>query len=81
MPRGGYACLCIEMKTEKGRLSPEQKAWQQLAEEAGNRYVVCRSFEQFQEIVNGYLRRGVITSDEINQQCNTFKTTTTPWQR
>ena len=57
VPRGDYACLCVEMKTDKGRQSPEQKAWQQLAEKAGNQYVVCRSFEDFQKTINEYLKQ------------------------
>lgn len=57
VPRGKYACLCVEMKTEKGKQSPEQKAWQKYAEEAGNRYAVCRSFEDFQKTINEYLNQ------------------------
>lgn len=56
VPRGAYASLCIEMKTETGRQSPAQKAWQHAAQEAGNQYVVVRSFEDFQEHVRAYLK-------------------------
>lgn len=56
VPRGAYASLCIEMKTETGRQSPAQKAWQHTAQEAGNLYVVVRSFEDFQEHVRAYLK-------------------------
>jgi len=57
-PSGGYASLCIEMKTtEKGSEQREsQKAWQQAAEEAGNKYVVCRTLEGFISVVNDYLK-------------------------
>ena len=55
-PRGGFASLCIEMKKDaKARQSEAQKAWQKAAESFGNRYVVCRSFEQFQETVRDYM--------------------------
>ena len=56
-PRGGYGCLCIEMKTRiKGSgQSDRQKEWQAATEEAGNRYVVARSLEVFQAIVNEYM--------------------------
>ncbi len=54
--RGAFGSLCIEMKDAKGRQSEAQKAWQQTAESFGNKYVVCRSFEQFQEAVRDYMK-------------------------
>jgi len=54
-PRHGFGALCLECKTENGRQSPEQKEWQKQAENAGNKYVVFRSVEEFIEIVNDYL--------------------------
>ena len=48
--------LCIEMKTAKGRQSPEQKAWQLKVEKYGYKYAVCRSLDEFMAVVNGYLR-------------------------
>ena len=53
--RGGYGSLCIEMKTRTGRQSPEQKEWQKAAEAGGNRYVVCRSFDDFKPAIDGYM--------------------------
>lgn len=53
--RGGYGALCIEMKAERGVQSPAQKEWQRQAEMGGNLYVVCRSIEEFQKVVNEYL--------------------------
>lgn len=53
--RHGYHGLLIEMKTEKGRQSQQQRHWQKLAEKQGYRYVVIRSIEEFIEEVNGYL--------------------------
>lgn len=47
--------LCIEMKTAKGRQSPEQKAWQAIVEAEGYRYAVCRSFDDFTRTINEYL--------------------------
>lgn len=49
--------LCIEMKTAKGRQSPEQKAWQAIVEAEGYRYAVCRSFDDFTRTINEYLRK------------------------
>ena len=45
------------MKTEKGRQSPEQKAWQKKAEAHGYKYVVIRSLDDFIETVNAYLHQ------------------------
>lgn len=56
VPKKGYASLCIEMKTPKGKQSDEQKVWQHDAERANNKYVVCRSLEEFMNEVNSYLK-------------------------
>lgn len=57
IPKKGYASLCIEMKYGKNGQSDSQKEWQRLAEAAGNKYVVCRSLEEFMREVNLYLRK------------------------
>lgn len=57
-PSGGYASLCIEFKTEDGRQQPTQKEWQTAVEEAGNKYVVVRSFDGFKEEVETYFSEG-----------------------
>lgn len=49
--------LCIEMKTAKGRQSPEQKAWEKKVEEFGYKYAVCHSLDEFMAVVNGYLQQ------------------------
>lgn len=55
--RGGWGALCIEMKTgsKSSRQRPSQKAWQEVAERAGNRYVVIRSLEAFMAVVREYM--------------------------
>ena len=53
----GYHGLAIEMKTEKGRQSPEQKQWQKKVERQGYRYTVIRSLDDFIETVNAYLHQ------------------------
>ncbi|MBQ3812871.1 MAG: VRR-NUC domain-containing protein [Bacteroidales bacterium] len=72
--RGGWGCLCIEMKTKKkwSRQRDSQKAWQEATERAGNRYVVCRTLEEFQTVVADYMglpagsaRRVVVRGDEM----------------
>lgn len=55
IPKKGYASLCIEMKTPKGVQSEFQRTWQREAEKYRNRYVVCRSLEEFIKEVNDYL--------------------------
>jgi len=54
-PSGGFHSLCVEFKTEKGRQQPSQKEWQGLAEKAGNKYIVCRSFDDFRVQIRQYL--------------------------
>lgn len=50
-----FHSLAIEMKTQIGRQSPEQREWQLLFEAAGGMYVVVRSFDEFQQIVTKYM--------------------------
>lgn len=60
IPRHGYGSLCIEFKTNIGRIgrqSEQQKEWQAVAEAWGNKYVVIRTFEGFQSVVIDYLSR------------------------
>ena len=53
---GEYGSLAIEMKTPSGRLSDSQKAWREEFVKAGNKYVVCRSFEQFMCEIVDYMK-------------------------
>lgn len=52
----GFGCLCIEMKTEKGKQSANQKAWQKETELNENKYVICRNIDDFMNIINWYLQ-------------------------
>ena len=56
IPNEQYGCLAIEMKTPTGRLSDAQKEWKEVCEHAGNKYIVCRSFEQFMIEVLEYMK-------------------------
>lgn len=49
-----YGALCIEMKTQKGKQSETQKHWQKVVESTGNKYVVCRSLDEFIKVVKEY---------------------------
>lgn len=55
-PNRFYGCLCIEMKQPKGRQQESQKEWQKAVESVGNKYVVCRSLDEFIEVVTDYLK-------------------------
>lgn len=55
VPVGKYAGLFIELKTAKGRVSEEQKAWIERLSAAGNRAVVCRGWLQAQSEIIKYL--------------------------
>ena len=50
-----YGGLAIEMKKSGGYQSPAQKEWQKECEAAGNKYVVCRSLDEFMKVVTDYL--------------------------
>lgn len=55
-PNRFYGSLCIEMKAKGGRQQDTQKEWQKAVEGAGNKYVVCRSVEEFMKSINDYLK-------------------------
>lgn len=55
VPRKDKHGLCIEMKTDKGVQSENQKLWQKDIEAQQYEYFVCRSFDEFEKIINNYL--------------------------
>lgn len=55
MKRGPYGALFVEFKTEIGRQSEAQKNWEHIIKAQGYSYHLCRSLEQFKEIINDYL--------------------------
>ena len=56
LPNKSHPYLCIELKTDKGRQSEAQKAWQQAVEnKALARYAIARSVEEFIELITDYL--------------------------
>ena len=55
-----FGALLIEMKTPKGKQSEMQKQWQlDITRNGEYKYVVCRSFEEFQTAVNNYLQTAI----------------------
>lgn len=57
VPCNGYHGLCLEFKTEKGRQSDSQKAFQSAVESQGYKYVIVRSFEDFRREIALYLKK------------------------
>ena len=55
VPMGGYASLCIEMKTPVGKQSQSQREYEKLAKRMKNKYVVCHSLEEFQKAIKEYI--------------------------
>ena len=55
-PNDQYHGLCLEMKAGKGVQTESQKEFARKAWNAGYQYVVCRSFDEFMNEVNAYLR-------------------------
>ena len=53
--RGNYGCLGIEMKYDKGKQTENQKNWQNDFEKHNNKYVICRSLEDFIKEINEYI--------------------------
>ena len=51
-----YHALLIEMKTRAGRQSETQCLWQTQISSDGYKYIVCRSLDEFQNIINDYLK-------------------------
>lgn len=54
-PSGYYHSMFIEMKHGKNKQSQHQKDFQKAAGEAGFKYVICYSFDEFQQEINQYL--------------------------
>lgn len=50
-----FGSLCVEMKTKSGQQSDTQKKWQKEVEATGNKYVVCRSLDEFMKEITEYL--------------------------
>lgn len=60
IPRHGFACLCIEMKTPDGKQSDNQKVFEKMCKQYRNKYVVCHSLPEFQEVVMEYLEDKIV---------------------
>lgn len=57
VPNATHHALAIEMKTDKGRQSDAQKAWQQAVEAQGYRYEIVRSLTEGIDLIDDYLTK------------------------
>ncbi len=55
VPRGKYGSMAIEFKTPTGELDEDQEIWLRDFEAAGNKSCVCRSVEDFIDMVTLYM--------------------------
>ena len=53
----GFNGLFIEMKARTGRQSESQKAFEYRCNIEEYQYAICRSFEEFQTVVNEYFKK------------------------
>ena len=56
-PTDEYHGLFVEMKSERGIQSPEQRTFQGYAERSGYKYSLCRSAEKAIEALESYLQK------------------------
>lgn len=55
VPMNGYHGLFIEMKSQNGRLRPEQKKWLKVLEELGYKTAVCHGWESARDTLKEYV--------------------------
>ena len=67
IPRHGFACLCIEMKTPDGKQSDSQKVFEKMCKQYRNKYVVCHSLPEFQKVVMEYLEDKIVEPNNYSQ--------------
>lgn len=54
-PNGKYPFIALELKAPKGKQSENQKIFQKAVEEAGGKYVICRSVAEFMKEITIYI--------------------------
>lgn len=58
IPNSKYHALCIEMKTTQShsKQSKSQKEFETAVTKQGYKYEICKTFDDFQQIINQYLK-------------------------
>ena len=64
----------IELKTERGRQTPEQKAWQELVTAYGFEYHVIRSEEEFMQLINRIIWDNAPAHEKLTISINNLNT-------
>lgn len=64
VPRGGFNGLAIELKTDTGRTSPEQRQWLADLRAHGWHAEVCRGWEQAWAVLRDYLASDGAANDD-----------------
>jgi hypothetical protein len=62
---GRYGALYIEVKTQKGRLSDNQRQWIDLLNRQGNLAIVCRSLDEARAAIMDYIKTATISRGEF----------------
>jgi hypothetical protein len=57
LPSGIYSGLFVEMKTPDGKQSESQRIFERNAIENGYCYKICRTFEEFRDLILSYMWR------------------------
>lgn len=55
VPRGGYSALYIELKAGRNKPTPDQLAWLEALDKAGNKTAVCWGWQAARKAVVEYL--------------------------
>lgn len=55
IPMKGFHGLFIEMKTQTGRQSEDQKRWQSVLNTFGYKAVVCKGWEEAKNVLEEYM--------------------------
>jgi hypothetical protein len=55
IPKGNFHGMCIEIKSEKGKLSDNQKEWLESVQNNGYLTIVCFNFNSFKCYIDAYL--------------------------
>lgn len=68
VPRGGYHGLWIEMKTETGRATDDQKWWGERLTAQGYAWEVCHGWESATRVLEWYMSLSAGDADERTEQ-------------